>query len=76
MLNPTNVQMRVLNQDIIYCKLLNQFISASYLKESCLFISLTACDKVCSGCTGAGPDKCQACASGYEDTEGTCTGMM
>lgn len=39
-------------------------------------LSLTACDKACSGCTGAGPDKCQACASGYQDTEGTCTGTM
>lgn len=35
--------------------------------------SCKACDKVCSGCTGAGPDKCQACASGYQDTEGSCT---
>ncbi|XP_038595018.1 cysteine-rich with EGF-like domain protein 2 [Micropterus salmoides] len=35
--------------------------------------SCKACDKACSGCTGAGPDKCQACASGYQDTEGTCT---
>uniref|UniRef100_A0A3Q3QG19 protein disulfide-isomerase n=1 Tax=Monopterus albus TaxID=43700 RepID=A0A3Q3QG19_MONAL len=35
--------------------------------------SCNACDKVCSGCTGAGPDKCQACASGYQDTEDTCT---
>lgn len=42
----------------------------------CVCLSFAACDKVCSGCTGAGPDKCQACASGYEDTEGTCTGMM
>lgn len=35
--------------------------------------SCKACDKVCSGCTAAGPDKCQSCASGYQDTEGTCT---
>nr|XP_040031112.1 cysteine-rich with EGF-like domain protein 2 isoform X2 [Gasterosteus aculeatus aculeatus] len=35
--------------------------------------SCTACDKVCSGCTGAGPDKCRACATGHQDTEGTCT---
>lgn len=33
-----------------------------------------ACDKVCSSCAGSGPDKCKACASGYQDTEGTCTG--
>uniref|UniRef100_A0A8C5HZU2 EGF-like domain-containing protein n=1 Tax=Gouania willdenowi TaxID=441366 RepID=A0A8C5HZU2_GOUWI len=31
------------------------------------------CDKVCSDCTGPGPDQCQACAAGYQDTEGTCT---
>lgn len=39
-------------------------------------LSFTACSKVCAGCTGAGPDNCQACASGYQDTEGTCTGTM
>ncbi|XP_034019397.1 cysteine-rich with EGF-like domain protein 2 isoform X2 [Thalassophryne amazonica] len=32
-----------------------------------------ACDVACSGCTGGRPDQCQACASGYQDTEGTCT---
>ncbi|XP_062339158.1 cysteine-rich with EGF-like domain protein 2 [Osmerus eperlanus] len=37
--------------------------------------SCRACDQVCSGCTGEGPDKCKACASGYQDTEGTCTDM-
>uniref|UniRef100_A0A3Q0RR00 Cysteine-rich with EGF-like domains 2 n=1 Tax=Amphilophus citrinellus TaxID=61819 RepID=A0A3Q0RR00_AMPCI len=35
--------------------------------------SCKACDKVCSGCTGAGPDKCQTCGSGYQDRDGTCT---
>ncbi|XP_070997211.1 cysteine-rich with EGF-like domain protein 2 isoform X2 [Oncorhynchus clarkii lewisi] len=35
--------------------------------------SCKGCDKVCSGCTEAGPDKCQSCAPGYQDTEGTCT---
>ncbi|XP_052316020.1 cysteine-rich with EGF-like domain protein 2 isoform X2 [Oncorhynchus keta] len=35
--------------------------------------SCKGCDEVCSGCTGAGPDKCQSCAPGYQDTEGTCT---
>ncbi|XP_056280858.1 cysteine-rich with EGF-like domain protein 2 [Pseudoliparis swirei] len=35
--------------------------------------SCAACDSVCSGCTGAGADKCRACAGGYEDAEGTCT---
>ncbi|KAM9327886.1 cysteine-rich with EGF-like domain protein 2 isoform 2-T2 [Pholidichthys leucotaenia] len=35
--------------------------------------SCNACDSVCSGCTDSGPDKCQACASGYQDLEGTCT---
>lgn len=35
--------------------------------------SCKACDKVCTGCTGAGPDQCQACASGYQGTDGTCT---
>ncbi|XP_071242644.1 cysteine-rich with EGF-like domain protein 2 isoform X2 [Salvelinus alpinus] len=34
--------------------------------------SCKGCDKVCSGCTEAGPDKCQSCAPGYQDTEGTC----
>lgn len=36
--------------------------------------SFTACDKVCSGCTGPGVDQCQSCAGGYHDSEGTCTG--
>ncbi|KAM4615065.1 cysteine-rich with EGF-like domain protein 2 [Polymixia lowei] len=35
--------------------------------------SCKACDKVCVGCTGAGPATCRACASGYQDVEGTCT---
>ncbi|KAJ8006864.1 hypothetical protein DPEC_G00111640 [Dallia pectoralis] len=35
--------------------------------------SCKACDKVCSSCTDAGPEKCQSCATGYQDTEGTCT---
>ncbi|KAG9345893.1 hypothetical protein JZ751_009049 [Albula glossodonta] len=34
---------------------------------------LSACDKVCTGCTGAGPNHCLACADGYRDEEGTCT---
>lgn len=38
--------------------------------------SSLACDSVCSGCTGAGPDQCKTCSSGYQFTEGTCTGMM
>lgn len=36
----------------------------------------SACDKECSGCTGAGPDNCKACSTGFEETEGTCTGMF
>lgn len=35
--------------------------------------SCKACDRACSGCSGAGPDGCHACASGYQDVEGTCT---
>lgn len=35
--------------------------------------SCKSCDEVCTACTGEGPDKCQDCASGYEDVEGTCT---
>ncbi|KAJ0047461.1 hypothetical protein NL108_000856, partial [Boleophthalmus pectinirostris] len=35
--------------------------------------SCKACDKVCSGCTGPGPENCKACASGYQDIEGNCT---
>ncbi|XP_068163310.1 cysteine-rich with EGF-like domain protein 2 [Antennarius striatus] len=35
--------------------------------------SCNACDKACSSCTASGPDGCQVCAGGYEDTEGTCT---
>ncbi|XP_069013033.1 cysteine-rich with EGF-like domain protein 2 isoform X1 [Embiotoca jacksoni] len=35
--------------------------------------SCEACDGVCSGCTGAGPDMCRSCAGGYQNTEGTCT---
>uniref|UniRef100_A0A8C2XUN1 Cysteine-rich with EGF-like domains 2 n=1 Tax=Cyclopterus lumpus TaxID=8103 RepID=A0A8C2XUN1_CYCLU len=27
--------------------------------------SCAGCDNMCSGCTGAGPDKCRACASGF-----------
>ncbi|KAM9846031.1 cysteine-rich with EGF-like domain protein 2 isoform 2-T2 [Aulostomus maculatus] len=35
--------------------------------------SCKACDKVCSGCSGAGADKCHTCAGGYQLTEGSCT---
>uniref|UniRef100_A0A3P8W072 Cysteine-rich with EGF-like domains 2 n=1 Tax=Cynoglossus semilaevis TaxID=244447 RepID=A0A3P8W072_CYNSE len=35
--------------------------------------SCKTCDRVCSGCTGAGADKCKACASGYQEAEGSCT---
>ncbi|XP_053719170.1 cysteine-rich with EGF-like domain protein 2 [Synchiropus splendidus] len=35
--------------------------------------SCKACDKVCSSCIGPGPDKCQNCAAGYQNTDGTCT---
>lgn len=35
--------------------------------------SCKACDSACSGCTGAGPDQCKTCSSGYQFTEGTCT---
>ncbi|XP_017280293.1 cysteine-rich with EGF-like domain protein 2 [Kryptolebias marmoratus] len=35
--------------------------------------SCKACDRACAGCSGPGSDKCQACASGYQDVEGTCT---
>ncbi|KAG7456036.1 hypothetical protein MATL_G00247470 [Megalops atlanticus] len=34
--------------------------------------SCKACDKVCSGCSGPGPEHCLACADGYKDEEGTC----
>uniref|UniRef100_H3CMS9 Cysteine-rich with EGF-like domains 2 n=1 Tax=Tetraodon nigroviridis TaxID=99883 RepID=H3CMS9_TETNG len=34
--------------------------------------SCRACDNVCSGCTGAGADRCQSCAGGYHRSEGTC----
>ncbi|KAK0137160.1 Cysteine-rich with EGF-like domain protein 2 [Merluccius polli] len=35
--------------------------------------SCKGCDRVCSGCTGAGPDACRSCSTGYHDVEGTCT---
>ncbi|XP_032444719.1 cysteine-rich with EGF-like domain protein 2 [Xiphophorus hellerii] len=35
--------------------------------------SCNGCDEACTGCTGGGPDECQACAEGYKDVEGTCT---
>ncbi|XP_056434446.1 cysteine-rich with EGF-like domain protein 2 isoform X1 [Gadus chalcogrammus] len=35
--------------------------------------SCKGCDKVCSGCTGAGANGCRDCAAGYHDVEGTCT---
>ncbi|XP_019738575.1 cysteine-rich with EGF-like domain protein 2 [Hippocampus comes] len=35
--------------------------------------SCKGCDQACTGCTGAGADKCKACAGGYQDTEGTCS---
>ncbi|KAK7896157.1 hypothetical protein WMY93_021482 [Mugilogobius chulae] len=35
--------------------------------------SCKACDKVCSGCTGPGPENCKTCASGYQDKDGHCT---
>uniref|UniRef100_A0A3P9JYE5 Cysteine-rich with EGF-like domains 2 n=1 Tax=Oryzias latipes TaxID=8090 RepID=A0A3P9JYE5_ORYLA len=34
--------------------------------------SCKACDEACSGCSGAGSDKCQACANGYRHVEGSC----
>ncbi|XP_036376212.1 cysteine-rich with EGF-like domain protein 2 [Megalops cyprinoides] len=36
------------------------------------FSLCAACDRVCSGCTGAGPDRCLTCADGYRDEDGTC----
>lgn len=30
------------------------------------------CDIACDGCTGPGPDACEACAAGYRDVAGTC----
>lgn len=47
-----------------------------FIKSRFCFIPSTACDSVCSGCMGAGPDQCKACGSGYQFSEGTCTGMM
>lgn len=35
--------------------------------------SCKVCDKVCAGCSGPGPEKCQSCASGYHHVDGTCT---
>uniref|UniRef100_A0A8C6WR96 Cysteine-rich with EGF-like domains 2 n=1 Tax=Neogobius melanostomus TaxID=47308 RepID=A0A8C6WR96_9GOBI len=35
--------------------------------------SCKACDKVCTGCSGPGPENCKACASGYQDIEGKCS---
>lgn len=39
-----------------------------------IVFSLSACDEVCSGCTGPGADQCQSCAGGYHESEGTCKG--
>lgn len=47
-----------------------------FIKSRFCFIPSTACDSVCSGCMGAGPEQCKACGSGYQFSEGTCTGMM
>ncbi|XP_024139093.1 cysteine-rich with EGF-like domain protein 2 [Oryzias melastigma] len=35
--------------------------------------SCKTCDKACSGCSGAGSDKCRSCSDGYRDVEGSCT---
>ncbi|XP_042561693.1 cysteine-rich with EGF-like domain protein 2 isoform X2 [Clupea harengus] len=37
--------------------------------------SCNACDKVCSGCKGPGPDQCLACSEGFMEEEGICTDM-
>lgn len=35
--------------------------------------SCKACDKVCLGCKGPGPDECLACSEGFTEEEGKCT---
>lgn len=49
----------------------NQFCVNNEGSFSCL-----ECDRSCDGCTGDGPDLCNACADGYELHEGLCRGKF
>lgn len=49
----------------------------AFVYTYCVLLGLfctTVCDSRCIGCKGPGPGNCLACAEGYKDDEGTCTG--
>lgn len=65
---------RILLSVVLCLSLIREELVKLTLRMTLVF-SLSACDKVCSGCTGPGADQCQSCAGGYHESEGTCKGI-